>query len=70
MVGSGPRIPCLPLVTAASTTDAVLGQLRAALGSAVSDPALAEVCRTLKIRGFVEREMADYEGVSALVQLG
>ena len=70
VVGSGPRIPCLPLVTAASSSDSVLAELRAALRSAVSDPALAAVCNTLRIRGFVERDLADYEEVSALVQLG
>lgn len=70
VVGSGPRIPCLPLVTAASSTDVVLGELRAALRSAVNDPALATARDALKIRGFVERELADYRPVSALVQLG
>ena len=70
VVGRGPRIPCLPLVTAASTSDSVLAELRTALRSAVNDPAAAAVCATLRIRGFVERHLTDYEGVSALVQLG
>ena len=48
----------------------MLAELRAALRSAVSDPAMADVCATLKIRGFVERDLADYEGLSALVELG
>jgi len=69
VVGNGPRIPCLPLVTAATSTDALVSDLRAALRSAVGDQALAAVCRTLKIRGFVERDLVDYKGVSGLVPL-
>ncbi|MEP7201469.1 MAG: PhnD/SsuA/transferrin family substrate-binding protein [Ilumatobacteraceae bacterium] len=69
VVGSGPRTPCLPLVTAASSSDALLGQLRAGLSAAVGDPALADVCDTLKIRAFVERDLANYEGLSESLQL-
>ena len=69
IVGHGPRIPCLPLVTSRSTTDAVVSELRGALAASVGDPAMAETCATLKIRGFLERELADYEGVSDLVEL-
>jgi ABC-type phosphate/phosphonate transport system substrate-binding protein len=69
VVGRGPRIPCLPLVTAGSTTDATLAALRAALAGAVSEPAIAEVCATLKIRDFLQRDLADYEGVSRLSEL-
>jgi ABC-type phosphate/phosphonate transport system substrate-binding protein len=69
IVGQCPRIPCLPLVTSRSTSDAVFGVLRAALAASVGDPAMAATCATLKIRGFLERELADYEGVSDLVEL-
>jgi ABC-type phosphate/phosphonate transport system substrate-binding protein len=69
IVGHCPRIPCLPLVTSGSTTDAVVSELRDALAASVGDPAMAETCATLKIRGFLERELADYEGVSDLVEL-
>ena len=69
VVGSGPRIPCLPLVTSGSSADAVVEQLRTALGDTVSDPAMADVCTTLKIRGFVVRDLADYQGVSGLAEL-
>jgi ABC-type phosphate/phosphonate transport system substrate-binding protein len=66
IVGHGPRIPCLPLVTSGSSTDATVRQLRTALAGAVLDPALSEVCKTLKIRDFLERDFADYEEVSRL----
>jgi hypothetical protein len=56
-------------VTSRSTTDAVVSELRGALAASVGDPAMAETCATLKIRGFLERELADYEGVSDLVEL-
>jgi ABC-type phosphate/phosphonate transport system substrate-binding protein len=65
IVGHGPRIPCLPLVTSGSSTDAVVGELRQALTDTVRDPAMAGPCTTLKIRGFLERDLADYEGLHA-----
>jgi ABC-type phosphate/phosphonate transport system substrate-binding protein len=70
VVGRGPQIPCLPLVTAGSSTDSVVAELRRALAAAVSDPAMSESCASLRIRGFLDRELADYEGVSALAQVG
>jgi ABC-type phosphate/phosphonate transport system substrate-binding protein len=69
VVGHGPRIACLPLVTSGSSTDAVVDELRLALTAAVRDAALAESCAALKIRGFVERDLADYEGLSELAEL-
>ncbi len=69
VVGSGPRVPCLPLVTSRSSTVAVVGELRRAFAAAVCDPAVAEACASLKIRGFLDRTLADYEKLSALVQL-
>jgi ABC-type phosphate/phosphonate transport system substrate-binding protein len=69
VVGSGPRIRCLPLVTARSSTDATVEELRAALGETMRDPSMASVCATLKIRTFLERDLADYEGLSGLAEL-
>ena len=69
VVGRGPRVPCLPLVTAGSSSDAVLGELRAALAATVRDPAMSGVCATLKIRDFLERDLTDYEGVPGLAEL-
>ena len=69
VVGHGPRSPCLPLVSARSTTDAVVSELRDALAASVADLAMAQTCATLKIRGFLERELAVYEEVTDLVEL-
>jgi ABC-type phosphate/phosphonate transport system substrate-binding protein len=70
VVGHGPRVPCLPLVSSASSGVGVVEQLRRAFASVVSSPAMAEVCATLRIRGFLSRQLADYEPLSQLAQLG
>jgi ABC-type phosphate/phosphonate transport system substrate-binding protein len=69
IIGQGPRVPCLPLVTSRSSSSTVVHELRRSLAAAVNDPAMAETCSTLKIRSFLERDLADYEGVSNLVEL-
>ncbi|MDP9463867.1 MAG: PhnD/SsuA/transferrin family substrate-binding protein [Actinomycetota bacterium] len=69
VVGRGPRVPCLPLVTSRLSTGAVVGELRQAFAAAVSDPTTAEACASLKIRGYFDRTLADYEQLSTLVQL-
>jgi ABC-type phosphate/phosphonate transport system substrate-binding protein len=69
VIGHGPRVPCLPLVTAIWSPSMTDG-LRQAFAEAVSDPLLADACATLKIRAFVERQFSDYEGLSELVELG
>jgi len=69
VVGHGPRIPCLPLVTARSSGLAVRDELRRCIADAVVDPSLAEACATLKIRRFMERDLADYKGVTQLLEV-
>lgn len=69
VVGHGPRVPCLPLVTSRLSQPSLVGELRQAVAAAVSDPTMAEACASLKIRGFLDRELADYQGLSTLVQL-
>ena len=69
VVGCGPRIPCLPLVTSPSSPDAVVDELRRAFAGAVSDPTMTESCASLRIRGFLDRDLADYEGILALAQV-
>lgn len=59
VIGHGPMVPSLPLITAPAHVDRVPA-LRAAVATAVADPALAEVCRVLRIRGFVPFERSDY----------
>ncbi len=70
VVGRGPRIPCLPLVTAGSSTDSVVDDLRRALAASVSDPAMKASRAALRIRGFLDRELDAYQGVLALAQVG
>ena len=56
-IGCGPRIPCLPLVTAAGRD--VLA-LRAAIRGALADPGTAGARRALLIEGFVPLGAPDY----------
>jgi ABC-type phosphate/phosphonate transport system substrate-binding protein len=70
VIGRGPLVPCLPVVTARSSSPAMVAELRAAFATAVADPMLAGACASLKIRGFAPRDLADYKGLSALAQLG
>lgn len=70
VVGQCPRIPCLPLVTSRSSSETVVDELRDALSNAVCQPSMAATCATLKIRKFLPREMADYQGVLQLLELG
>ena len=70
VVGQGPRIPCLPLVTAGSSSDTVVAELRRALAATVSDPEMTSSLAALRIRGFLDRELDAYEGVLALAQVG
>lgn len=60
VVGHGPLVPALPIVTAAANA-ARVPELRNALAVAVTDPALAATCAALLIRGFVPFDRADYE---------
>lgn len=69
VVGSGPRVPCLPLITSASSSDALVDDLRAAFAGVVADPAMADCCATLRIREFVERGLADYQELSSLAEV-
>jgi ABC-type phosphate/phosphonate transport system substrate-binding protein len=69
IVGHGPRVPCLPLVTAGSSSDALIGELRAALAASVRDPLMMDACAALRIRDFLIRDRADYEGLSTFAEL-
>lgn len=70
VVGHGPQVPCLPLVTARGTLPLQLEVLRAGLAAAMVDPGLDEVRAELRIRDFLPRTMADYEPVRSLTELG
>lgn len=69
IVGHGPRIPCLPLVTAGTSSDALVGELRVAFAATVHDPVMAETCATLRIRDFLVRDLDDYRGLSERAEL-
>lgn len=66
VVGHGPMVPTLPLITAPAFAERV-GALRAALAGAVADPALADQLRVLRIRGFVPCGAEAYAGLAALL---
>jgi len=59
VVGSGPLVPCLPLVVPLRHV-AHVEELRSAFTVTVADPAAAAACSTLRIRGFVPRDLDDY----------
>jgi ABC-type phosphate/phosphonate transport system substrate-binding protein len=57
IVGSGPAVPCLPLITAHRH---LVGPLRQAFRTACTDPQTAEARHSLALRGFMERDLGDY----------
>ncbi len=62
IVGCGPAVPTLPLIT----VDPDPEPLRAAVASAVADPANADCCGQLLINGFSPLDLSDYEHLTAL----
>jgi ABC-type phosphate/phosphonate transport system substrate-binding protein len=69
IVGHGPRVPCLPLVTAGTSSDSLVGELRGAFAATVRDPAMADTCAALRIRDFLVRDLVDYKGLSERAEL-
>jgi ABC-type phosphate/phosphonate transport system substrate-binding protein len=65
VIGHGPLVPALPIVTASANADRV-PQLRAAIAAAVADPAMDPVCAALRISGFVTFDRHDYEPLLTL----
>ncbi|NND76412.1 MAG: PhnD/SsuA/transferrin family substrate-binding protein [Ilumatobacter sp.] len=63
VVGNGPTVPTLPLITAAPDPE----PLRDALDAALADPATADSRAVLLINGFHRLDLSSYE---ALVRLG
>ena len=59
VVGSGPLVPCLPVVVPLRYSQHV-DELRAAFTAAVADPAAADACAALRIQGFVPFDLDDY----------
>jgi ABC-type phosphate/phosphonate transport system substrate-binding protein len=67
VVGSGPRVPCLPIIGPGSWDDGTLSVVRAAIDSAIGGPGLAAVRSALLIRGLVPLDARDYASVLELV---
>ena len=61
IVGHGPLVPTLPLITASD-----VHVVRAAIVAALDDAATADARHALLIDRFVPLELEDYEGVTAL----
>lgn len=66
VVGEGPLVPGLPLVTAAGST-ATVPTLRQAIIEALADPQLGTALARQRIEGFVPLDRAHYAPVAALV---
>ena len=66
VVGHGPSVPSLPLVTAARHA-AQVPALRGAIGSAVREPGVAPSLHALRVRGFVPLDRSAYESLPALL---
>lgn len=69
VVGHGPVIGTLPLVTSKANAHRV-EELRAALSAVVADPALAPVLARLRIRGFVPCGLEAYSSLPELLPAG
>jgi len=60
VICNGPLVPCLPIITHKSVTDAELATLRDALGHASRDKSLSRATSTLFISGFDPLDLDDY----------
>jgi ABC-type phosphate/phosphonate transport system substrate-binding protein len=67
VVGRGPRVPCLPLIVPAMTTDQVVTRWREGFSNAVDRNGAA--CAALGISGFVSLEFSDYQRLLAPLQV-
>ena len=60
VIGSGPRVPCLPIVVPWSTPDEIVEMWRTAFAEACEDPRTDRARRNLRIRRFVPLDDDDY----------
>jgi ABC-type phosphate/phosphonate transport system substrate-binding protein len=65
-IGSGPVIPCLPLIAALAVDDELLAFLRAALQAAAEADSLVDARNALGITGFVAYGNDRYEPIRAM----
>lgn len=66
IVGSGPRVPCLPLIAGPALQAVALDDLRRAFAQAVADPRAADLRDALLIERFESLDAADYEALHGL----
>lgn len=66
VVGNGPLVGSLPLITAASTTDDQLAELRLALSGAFAEREAGAAMLVARMSGFVPLDVADYSALTAL----
>jgi ABC-type phosphate/phosphonate transport system substrate-binding protein len=60
VIGTGPLVPCLPVITSAATTDEQLHDLRIAMVDAVFDPLVEPAARAMCAAGFVPLDLEHY----------
>jgi ABC-type phosphate/phosphonate transport system substrate-binding protein len=60
-VGSGPRVPCLPIIGPAGLSDGQVATWRSALSVAIAGTGAAPVRDTLLVEAFAPMDLADYE---------
>ncbi|MCG8424374.1 MAG: PhnD/SsuA/transferrin family substrate-binding protein [Proteobacteria bacterium] len=60
VLAASPPAPTLPLITNIGVDDQLVARLRRGVKAAFGDPALAPVRKRLRLRGFVDRSLADY----------
>ena len=63
VLASSRRAPGLPFITHGGASDALIAQLRAALHSALTDPAGAEARAALLLSGMVDTNEHDYRAI-------
>ena len=68
VVGEGPRVPCLPVIANARTSDAHLDELRAAFVAAVAEA--PDDAAAVFVRSFEPLDLADYTPLLALAPTG
>ncbi|MCU1359176.1 MAG: phosphate transporter substrate-binding protein [Ilumatobacteraceae bacterium] len=59
-VGTGPLVPCLPVITSGTATDEQLRDLRIAMVEAVFDPLVEPAARAMCTTGFVALDLRHY----------
>ncbi|OLP57780.1 phosphate ABC transporter substrate-binding protein [Xaviernesmea oryzae] len=58
--------PGLPFITASTTSQERLAQLRQTLSETISDPSLAPVCKVLSLSGIARLDDRDYEALAEM----